>query len=234
MSKNLITYLMLPLLLLFCNSSQNSVAGSKQEGPDGQTGTLQKMIVAEGSVTMDVDLNRLNGISSATGKPETLHFAVAANSFFAVLVFNDVLRGAQQGGALALVPQNTATLPAALSASLNQLVVEKLRSDEAFDLAVRDGKTGFVYFNVDRPSIQLRCQVTIPQRQRRKTSDFNPVRRGTWTPLGSWFGGWRNFDRNEHATDRNRDARQRYSSIFCNATPQGCGWRGRTGCPALG
>ena len=98
MSKKLITYLMLPLLLLFCNSSQNSVAGSKENGPDGQTGTLQKMIVAEGSVTMDVDLNRLNGISSATGKPATLHFAVAANSFFAVLVFNDVLRGAQQGG----------------------------------------------------------------------------------------------------------------------------------------
>ena len=150
MSKNLITYLMLPLLLLFCNSSQNSVAGSKQEGPDGQTGTLQKMIVAEGSVTMDVDLNRLNGISSATGKPATLHFAVASNSFFPVLVFNDVLRGAQQGGALALIPQNTATLPAALSASLNQLVVEKLPSGEAFDLAVRDGKTGFVFFNVDR------------------------------------------------------------------------------------
>ncbi len=150
MSKKLITYLMLPLLLLFCNSSQNSVAGSKEEGPDGQTGTLQKMIVAEGSVTMDVDLNRLNGISSATGKPATLHFAVAANSFFAVLVFNDVLRGAQQGGALALVPQNTATLPAALSASFNQLVVERLPSGEAFDLAVRDGKTGFVYFNVDR------------------------------------------------------------------------------------
>ena len=150
MSKNLITYLMLPLLLLFCNSSQNSAAGSKQEGPDGQTGTLQKMIVAEGSVTMDVDLDRLNGISSATGKPATLHFAVASNSFFPVLVFNDVLRGAQQGGALALIPQNTATLPAALSASLNQLVVEKLPSGEAFDLAVRDGKTGFVFFNVDR------------------------------------------------------------------------------------
>ncbi|MGB8340711.1 MAG: hypothetical protein WCE51_03905 [Chthoniobacterales bacterium] len=150
MSKNLITYLMLPLLFLFCNSSQNSAAGSKENGPNGQTGTLQKMIVAEGSVTMDVDLNRLNGISSAPGKPETLRFTVAPSSFFPVLVFNDVLRGAQQGGALVLIPQNTATLPAALSASLNQLVVEKLPSGEAFDLAVRDGKTGFVFFNVDR------------------------------------------------------------------------------------
>ena len=150
MSKKLLTYLMLPLLFLFCNSSQNSVAGSEQKGPDAQTGTLEKMIVADGSVTMDVDLNRLNGISAATGKSETLRFAVAHNSFFAVLVFNNVLRGAQQGGAIALIPQNTAALPAALSASLNQLVVEKLPSSEAFDLAVRDGKTGFVFFNVDR------------------------------------------------------------------------------------
>src|SRR5438128_1225929 len=148
MSKKLFTYLMLPLLLLFCNSSQNSVAGSKQKSPDAQSGTLEKMIVASGSVAMDVDLNRLNGVNSATAKRETLRFAVAANSFFPVLVFNDVLRGAEPGS-IALIPQNSATLPAALSASLNQLVVEKLPSGEAFDLAVRDGKTGFAFFNIE-------------------------------------------------------------------------------------
>src|SRR6266481_9945764 len=68
--------------------------------------------------------------------------------FFPVLVFNDVLRGAEPGS-IALIPQNSATLPAALSASLNQLVVEKLPSDEAFDLAVRDSKTGFAFFNIE-------------------------------------------------------------------------------------
>src|SRR2546421_806422 len=148
MSKKLFTHVMLPLLLLFCNSSQNSVAGSKQKSPDVQSGTLEKMIVASGSVAMDVDLNRLNGVNSATAKRETLRFAVAANSFFTVLVFNNVLRGPEQGS-LALIPQNSATLPAALSASLNQLVVEKLPSGEAFDLAVRDGKTGFAFFNIE-------------------------------------------------------------------------------------
>src|SRR2546425_12289342 len=81
MSKKLFAYLMLPLLLLFCNSSQNSIAGSKQKSPDVQSGTLEKMIVASGSVAMDVDLNRLNGVNSATAKRETLRFAVAANSF---------------------------------------------------------------------------------------------------------------------------------------------------------
>ena len=148
MSKKLFTYLMLPILLLFCNSSQNSVAGSKQKSPDAQSGTLEKMIVASGSVAMDVDLNRLNGVNSATAKRETLRFAVAANSFFPVLVFNDVLRGPEPGS-IALIPQNSTTLPAALSASLNQLVVEKLPSSEPSDLTVRDGKTGFAFFNIE-------------------------------------------------------------------------------------
>jgi hypothetical protein len=141
----------LPLLLLFCNSSENSVAGSKQKRPDSQggaTGTLQKMIVASGSATMEIDLNRLNGISSATEKLDTLRFAVAANSFFPILVFNNVLRGPEPGS-IALIPQNSTTVPAALSASLKQLVIEKLPSGQGFDLAVRDSNTGFTYFNIE-------------------------------------------------------------------------------------
>src|SRR5919201_5680842 len=39
--------------------------------------------------------------------------------------------------------------PARLSASLKQLVIEKLPSDAAFDLSVRDGKTGFTFFNIE-------------------------------------------------------------------------------------
>jgi hypothetical protein len=141
----------LPLLLLFCNSSENSVASSKQKRPDSQggaTGTLQKMIVESGSVTMDADLNRLNGTGGTRGKLETLRFAIAANSFFPILVFNDLLRSPEPGS-IALIPQNSTTLPAVLGASINQLVVEKLASDEPFDLAVRDAKTGFVFFNIE-------------------------------------------------------------------------------------
>ena len=43
------------------------------------------MIVENGSVTMDLDLNRLNGISSRSARPAELQFAVAANSFFSIL-----------------------------------------------------------------------------------------------------------------------------------------------------
>ena len=39
--------IMLPLLLLFCNSSEDSVAASKQKAPDTRTGTLEKIIIGD-------------------------------------------------------------------------------------------------------------------------------------------------------------------------------------------
>src|SRR6266536_300952 len=50
------------------------------------TGTFQKMIVENGSATMDLDLNGLNGSPAAAGvaRPVTLQFAVGANSFFPI------------------------------------------------------------------------------------------------------------------------------------------------------
>ncbi len=142
------------LLLLFFNPSEvgssNSTA-QKQKTPDNPsgTGTLQKMIVASGSATMDINLSRLNGIDSATQKSETLHFGVKPESFFTILVFNNSLRGPQPGSAMALIPQSLAVLPASLRESLKQLVVEKLPSGAASDLAVRDGKSGLVFFNIN-------------------------------------------------------------------------------------
>jgi hypothetical protein len=141
------------LLLLFISpeaGSRGAFAATKRNaGSQIQSGTLQKMIVENGSVTLDLDLNRLNGISSAAQKPVTLQFAVAANSFFTILVFNDLLRGPEQGS-MALIPQNSApALPVSLAASVKQLMLEKLPSDAAFDLAVRDAKTGFTFFNVE-------------------------------------------------------------------------------------
>src|SRR5438105_5682390 len=116
------------------------------------TGTLQKMIVESGSVTIDLDLNGFNETSSLVARPVTLQFAVGANSFFPILVFNDLLRGPEQGS-MALIPAGINasgySLPAALGASLKQLVVEKLSSDRGHDLAVRDANTGFTFFNVE-------------------------------------------------------------------------------------
>src|SRR6202163_4349356 len=147
MFKTILSYFTLPLLLLLSNSSGNSAAQVQKRSPEQPTGTLEKMIVASGSAAMDLDLNRLNGLSSGT-KLDTFHFEVRPNSFFTILVFNNVLRGPTLGS-MGLIPGNSATLPAALKASLNQLVIEKIPSSNSYDLVVRDGKTGFVFFNIE-------------------------------------------------------------------------------------
>src|SRR5262245_35739502 len=156
MSKLTVTGLALPLFLLFASppaSAPKAFGATKETFENqGQAGTLQKMIIENGAVTMDLDLSQLNGIGSSPGRPTTLQFAVAANSFFPILVFNDLLRGPEPGS-MALIPArvnaSSYSLPAALQASLKQLVIERLPSVEGFDFAVRDGKTGFVFFNVE-------------------------------------------------------------------------------------
>src|SRR5437870_1025832 len=160
MSKLTLTGLMFPLVLLLSSSDGGPRNSATKKSADGQlqSGTLQKMIVESGSVTMDLDLNGLNGSSSLVARPFTLHFAAAANSFLPVLVFNDLLRAAE-AGSMTLIPQNTAgagvndfaygALPAALGASLGQLAVEKMDWDASVDLVVRDSKSGFVFFNVE-------------------------------------------------------------------------------------
>ena len=148
MSKITLTSFALFLFLFFGNSSAIYAAQSKQNTSDAPTGTVQKMIVENGSVSMNLDLNRLNGINSASQNLQQAHFAVGANSFFPILVFNDLLRGPAPG-TMALIPQSVPTFPGALGASSNRLVVEKLPSGQGFDLAVRDSNTGFTFFNIE-------------------------------------------------------------------------------------
>ena len=50
---------------------------------------------------------------------------------------------------MGLIWGNSTILPEPLNASSNQLVIEKIPSGEPFDLVVRDGKTGFVFFNIE-------------------------------------------------------------------------------------
>jgi hypothetical protein len=159
MLKIVLSAFTLPLLLLFGlhdGSSSNAPNVAKTSRARQQmSGTLQKMIVASGSVTMDIDMNQIKGVSSTTRKSETapsrklseLHFDVAPTSFFPVLVFNKLLRRIEPGS-MALVPQTNAALPAVLNASLNRLTIEKAHSGESFDMVVRDAMSGFVFFNI--------------------------------------------------------------------------------------
>src|SRR2546421_8578710 len=125
--------------LLFANISGTYATQPKQNTSGALTGTLQKMIVENGSVMLNVDLNGLNGSNDLTTRPVTLQFATATNSFLPILLFNNQLRGLEPGS-IPLVPQGRANplLPSVLAASLNRLVVQKLSPEAAFALALRD------------------------------------------------------------------------------------------------
>ena len=158
MLKKALTAFILPFLFLLSWSdagSANPVAQMQKspDNPNEATGILQKMIIETGTATMKLDLNRLNGISVAPQEQEEMRFNIVANSFFSILVFNDLLRGPEQGS-MALIPQGYSpaglnNVPAALGAPFKQLTIAKLPSGEQFDLAVRDAKTGFVFFNIE-------------------------------------------------------------------------------------
>jgi glucose/arabinose dehydrogenase len=137
-------------LVLASNSADKSVR-LQQEGPITQTGTIEKLIVANGSVAIDLDLKQLSGGKSKS-QTSRLRFDVTPNSFFTVLVFNNDLRGLE-AGTMALTPQTGANVPAGLpsglSASYQQLMIESTAWGAPFELVVRDQKTGFVFFNIE-------------------------------------------------------------------------------------
>ena len=116
-------------------------------GSDEDSGTVEKMIVANGNVTMEIDLNRLNGAAASTRK-STLTFDAVQNTFFAILVLNGELRGPVPSS-MEIMPRSNAALPAALKASYRQLVIESLPWGGHYELAVRDKKTGFTFFNIE-------------------------------------------------------------------------------------
>lgn len=133
---------LLPFLVLFSEGSDR-LFGGKVKGRPTDSGTLEKMIVANGSVSLDLNLN-----GARTKGSTELQFLAEADSFFTIVAFNGELRGAMPGS-MALVPQNSAVLPAKLNASYRQLVVERLPWSAPYELAIRDGKTGFVFFNIE-------------------------------------------------------------------------------------
>ena len=232
MLKKTLIALALPLLLLAGNYVVQSATGPhtgrisggepNQKTSDAPTGTLQKMIVENGSVTLNLDLNRLNGISSSSQNLQQARFAVAANSFFPVLVFNDSFRG-MEPGSMALIPAGVNApgynnLPAALNGSLKQLAVERLPSGQGFDLAVRDSNTGFTFFNLQGLQYRLRRRCAVACHHEWQTASLKRVCQRTWSPIGRWFIGRNNRYRRDHATDPDHSDCQRTPYIGDHAT----------------
>ncbi|MEO6333844.1 MAG: hypothetical protein ABIO91_02585, partial [Pyrinomonadaceae bacterium] len=138
---------LLPLLILFSNGSDRSFSKISPKTKQ-DTGTLEKMIVADGSVAMDLNLSRLNGTRAKESGSSALRFDVEKSSFFKALVFNGEFRG-MLPSSMDLIPLSSATLPTKLDASYRQLVVESLPWGGQYELVVRDGQTGFVFFNIE-------------------------------------------------------------------------------------
>ena len=211
MLKKTLIALTLPLLSLLAIGAGNYTTGSGQKTADAPTGTLQKMIVENGSVTMDLDLNGLNPQNSSgslTARPLTLQFAVGANSFFPILVFNDLLRGLEPGS-MALIPAGVnapgySNLPAALGASFKRLVVEKLPSGQGFDLAVRDGNTGFTFFNVEGHEDRLQPRCAGACHHEWQVARFKGVCQRAWPSIERRCSGWKNLRRHDNASGPDR------------------------------
>src|SRR5439155_10920506 len=79
MLKKTLTAFILSFVSLLGNGWEKYAALPRQKTSEAATGTLQKMIVESGSVTMDLDLKGLNGSSALVVCPVTLHLAAAAN-----------------------------------------------------------------------------------------------------------------------------------------------------------
>jgi hypothetical protein len=140
---------LLPFLVFFSNAPIDLLVGLNSPVPKSETGIFEKMIVANGTVRLSVDLPRSSGSRSrSTSKSGGLEFDIEPQSFFTVVVFNGELRGPLPGS-MKINSVDPAQLPAALNASQANLVVEKVHGDFPFEMVVRDQSTGFIFFYVE-------------------------------------------------------------------------------------
>ena len=105
MLKSSLSLVALTLLLLFGISSDNSATQSKPQSSDGRSETIEKLIAASGSAEIDIDLDRFADEISADQKSNlaTVHFGLAPDSFFTIVVNNNDLRTLLPGS-MALIP----------------------------------------------------------------------------------------------------------------------------------
>ncbi|MBL8181108.1 MAG: hypothetical protein JNL64_05800 [Blastocatellia bacterium] len=113
---------------------------------EGETGTLEKMIVAQGRASIDVDMTKLYATKSRQMR-NTVTFDVEPDSYFKVLVFNGELRGTLPSS-MNIKSADIASLPGSFASSRDQIVLESLPFGGDYELAIRDQRSGFTYFNI--------------------------------------------------------------------------------------
>lgn len=149
-------FAVLPLLIFFgfgTNYLMNGVEDTAQipgNGPTATSGTVEKLIVASGNVSMDIDMNRLGGALARSKGTSTgeLRFEVEPDTFFTIMTLNGELRGPLPS-TMPIIATESAVFPGSLNASYQSLVVENTLPGEAYEFAVRDAKSGFTFFNIE-------------------------------------------------------------------------------------
>lgn len=129
------------LVFAFNYSEQETVAG-----PQGETGTLEKLAVANGDVTMNLDLGRLNGARTRTAR-SNVGFKTEENSFFTSMAFNGEFRGFLPSSMK--IASDASALPASMAAAGDRLIFESLPFGGDYELAIRDSKSGFTFFYIE-------------------------------------------------------------------------------------
>ncbi|MGI9172945.1 MAG: dockerin type I domain-containing protein [Chthoniobacterales bacterium] len=130
----------------------NSINAATPARAGGETGTRERSVMVNGSVVLDLDLSQL-GANASGAQRDSVRFETGPESFFTMVRFNEELRGPEPGS-LSLKWSNARMLPGALNVSANQLVLEKTAPDARYELVLRDGKTGFVFFNIEGAQYQ--------------------------------------------------------------------------------
>ena len=151
MVRRMLAYSALALILLGNANSGIASPDLSTEKANPRTGTMEKMIVSRGNITISLDLGRFRGIRADNpgSKRSAYQFEVGANSFFTFRVFNNNLLRGPDPGSIGLRWGNNAFLPESLSASADRLVLERVPLGGPFDLVLRDGQTNLVLFNVE-------------------------------------------------------------------------------------
>jgi hypothetical protein len=120
-------------------------------------GTLEKMIVANGRVVLQLDQKLLGAKpDGARVRPSTLRFDIERDSFLTVLVFNGELRGPQPG-TMRILPLDAPAGPERLAAAFKSLVVEQTAWGGDYELVVRDGSSGYTFFNIEGQELAYRA-----------------------------------------------------------------------------
>lgn len=126
-------------------NSDNSLFRISQPPPGPETGTLEKLKIANGTVSLELDLNRLNG-SRSRSQVQHLRFNAAPDSFFTSIAFNGEFRGLQSGSMTILPQESAAKAPAYLK---NSLILESSPWGQPYELSIRDEQTGLLLFNIE-------------------------------------------------------------------------------------